>query len=79
MVAAKIIAYSLTLVPFAALALAFARCKQPFSDAWKGLEPLECDYCGSFHYHDNPHPEGSFQTYNGQWFCGPECGRKAGW
>lgn len=38
--------------------------------------PLSCDTCWrEFHYE----PRGSFQTYNAEWFCSDECGRKAGW
>ena len=41
-------------------------------------DPLECDMCGSFFDHDRQ-PAGSFQTYDGEWFCSDDCGRKAGW
>lgn len=37
---------------------------------------LECDTC---HNEYTTEPKDSFQTYNGNWFCSNECGKKAGW
>lgn len=36
----------------------------------------ECDTCANVFEYE---PEGSFQTYLGEWFCSDECGRCAGW
>ena len=36
----------------------------------------ECDTCQRKFKHE---PEGSFQTYNGEWFCSDKCGKQAGW
>lgn len=39
---------------------------------------IECDNCWREFDVDNL-PQDSFQTYNGEWFCSAECGKKAGW
>lgn len=39
---------------------------------------IECDGCWKDFPSDNL-PRDSFQTYNGEWFCSEECGKKGGW
>ena len=36
----------------------------------------ECDTCDKGYTYE---PEGSFQTYNAEWFCSEKCGEKGGW
>lgn len=38
----------------------------------------QCDTCLKEFPKDDT-PNGSYQTYNGEWFCSDKCGRKAGW
>lgn len=51
-------------------------------DKWWAKHSLcdthECDTCHN-HFDKSYPPADSFQTYNGEWFCSDECGRKAGW